>query len=375
MRSSEVWSGQSPGKALQVHAKRHQVIRLFILSDCHWIISNVVGFFFFFFFVSLHACQKIQPVGRRTVVVDAFHLINLSNCHWFRNEPELLTVCIHSQQFEKRGKTTCRHGIEFTSGLFSCAVLGQRRNDVAQRRQRLVDRRAFLQTISRCASTFRSLTAKNHQMTLLRFCSLHSRPEAGTLAAWRQKSTSQITHARAWPKLSFFHRRNQKQIDNWPSCQINQVNNGGFGHFLSRFVFLFLNELNADDGVSAGRRGVHVGGRDSSVSRPFVHFGIYGFVTVHGCLRESFGCLERVQMLVLSAHCSQLWGGCTAPTSHFEWQRNHPRKKNQHLIEKSFNVFGHVCVVLCEMGCPVFFFALYLQPLFSVLIWHFGKQN
>ena len=47
-----------------------------------------------------------------------------------------------------------------------------------------------------------------------------------------------------------------------PSGQINEIDDGSFGHFFSCVVFALLDEGDADDRVSPRRRRVHVRARD-----------------------------------------------------------------------------------------------------------------
>ena len=47
-----------------------------------------------------------------------------------------------------------------------------------------------------------------------------------------------------------------------PSGQIDEIDDGPFRHFLSSVVLALLDEGDADDGVRARRRGVHVRARD-----------------------------------------------------------------------------------------------------------------
>jgi len=52
-----------------------------------------------------------------------------------------------------------------------------------------------------------------------------------------------------------------------PSCQINEVDDGRFGHALAHVVLCFLREVDGDDRVRARTRRVHVRGGESAISR------------------------------------------------------------------------------------------------------------
>ena len=79
-----------------------------------------------------------------------------------------------------------------------------------------------------------------------------------------------------------------------PSGQVDQVDNGGLGRLLPGGVLGLLHELDADDGVGAGRRGVHVGGRHSPVSGPLLCLVLNLLVAAHGGEDQTLGCKGRV---------------------------------------------------------------------------------
>ena len=65
-----------------------------------------------------------------------------------------------------------------------------------------------------------------------------------------------------------------------PSCQIHQVYDRCLGHVLSSLILCLLHEADGHYGVSAGGRGVHVGGGDGPVLCPLGNPLLYVIVVL-----------------------------------------------------------------------------------------------